>query len=622
MAPRILGPTGGRRRKRLVLLLPFVVIAALLLVIGASASVSSDAGFEGADGNLANNGAIDWNDFDAGTNGWLGTAPLRTRAETVSGWKFNGLEDYQNDGNDTVFAGGVKQDDECAKVQNGPKPPNKDDLKRVYFASKQVGGNTFLGLAWERIPQNTTSASAHVAFEFNRDDPHNACGGNSNGLVHRSVDLPAVAGDQSDMLIVYDFEGGTSTPQLKLSRWIASGSCEVGSDSPPCWGQTVNLTAGGFADAKVNTEDASDVVAPADDTLHSQEFGEAIINLTAAGVFSSSTCTSFGKAYAVSRSSGNSSQAQMKDLVGPGDVSLSNCGQIKVIKRTNPRDLNQDFNFSSNIESSATKSCSADSSPNAFVLNDGQPVATPAGDNSSNTEDCTSIQAGSYFVKESSTDPSGFGFASVSCTTSGGASYLADAADARKINITLVGNSVITCTYINDQLTGAIAITKTAKDKSCQLDGQGNLPSRCSAVGVAKQSGVTFDIKDGSTTVGSPATNASGVACLAGLTIGTTYTVHEVVPSNYTGQADKGVSVTATGDCTSGAATTSFVNSPLSKLQVIFTSSAGSGITAGTIDCEPNGGSVITPDGGTSDEDNSYSGLAIGDYTCNINIDP
>jgi hypothetical protein len=36
------------------------------------------------------------------------------------------------------------------------------------------------------------------------------------------------------MLVVYDFEGGSTTPQIRLSRWIATGTCEVGADSPPC----------------------------------------------------------------------------------------------------------------------------------------------------------------------------------------------------------------------------------------------------------------------------------------------------------------------------------------------------------------------------------------------------
>ena len=73
----------------------------------------------------------------------------------------------------------MKQDDDCAATGTG-KSSNKDDLKRIYVASKTAAnGHTYLELAWVRIPQNTTSPSAHVAFEFNQNDGSGTtgCGG-------------------------------------------------------------------------------------------------------------------------------------------------------------------------------------------------------------------------------------------------------------------------------------------------------------------------------------------------------------------------------------------------------------------------------------------------------------
>jgi hypothetical protein len=129
---------------------------------------------------------------------------------------------------DNGFTGGTKQDDECASVISA-KAPNRDDLKRVYFSSKTVDRHVYLNLAWVRIPQNTTSPSAHVAFEFNQSET--LCGGSSDGLVERST------ANGGDVLIVYDFEGGaTDTPTIRLSRWIGIGACEVASNAPPCWG--------------------------------------------------------------------------------------------------------------------------------------------------------------------------------------------------------------------------------------------------------------------------------------------------------------------------------------------------------------------------------------------------
>ena len=42
---------------------------------------------------------------------------------------------------------------------------------------------------------------------------------------------------------------------------------------------------------------------------------------------------------------GNSATAQMKDLVGPGDVNITNCGTVTIIKQTDPRGLDQVFDY-------------------------------------------------------------------------------------------------------------------------------------------------------------------------------------------------------------------------------------------------------------------------------------
>jgi hypothetical protein len=285
--------------------------------VASAGPVGVAAGFEDDDANLAPQAPInfDWNSFSPAT--WTGTAGTRTASKVTSGWTFTGLEDRQATTTDSGFAGGTKQDNVCPAVGT-QKASNKDDLKRVYVASKTVGSNVFLTLAWVRIPQNTTSPSAHIAFEFNKGTT--SCG--ASGLVQRTA---------GDMLIVYNFEGG-GTPVLELSRWITSGSCEVGSNSPPCWNVATTLSSG-VAEAAVNTGGTpQDTVAPTTETLGLHEFGEAGINLTAAGVFAPGVCEGFGKAYAVSRSSGQSSTAQMKDLVGPGNVNIRNCGSVAVTK--------------------------------------------------------------------------------------------------------------------------------------------------------------------------------------------------------------------------------------------------------------------------------------------------
>jgi hypothetical protein len=289
-----------------------VVAVSIALATGA---IGTASGFEDDDGNLTPAAPIsfDWNSFAPVS--WTGNAPFRQSTKVVSGWTFDGLEDAQKTNSDTGFAGGTKQDDDCAKVI-GSSAPNKDDLKRIYIAHKTVNDHIYLMLGWVRIPQNSTSASAHVGFEFNQNTT--PCGGNSNGLVKRTA---------GDMLIVYDFEGGSAAPVLTVRRWVTSPSfaCEISNDSPPCWGVAVNLSASGFAEAKVNTSDVPDQLPPGGtETLHTQEFGEAGIDLTGAGIFNSG-CMAFGRASGVSRSSGNSSNAAMEDLVGPGAVDIQNC---------------------------------------------------------------------------------------------------------------------------------------------------------------------------------------------------------------------------------------------------------------------------------------------------------
>ena len=306
-----------------------IAALAVISVLGCSivafaGPVGNAGGFEDDDANLVDNTGntlIDWNTFQDVS--WLpanSATPTRQADKTAAGFTFKGIEDWQATTADSGFGGGVKQDLNCPSVVSA-KAPNKDDLKRIYLASTTgSNGHVYLNLAWVRIPQNTTSASAHIGFEFNKGTT--ACAGSS--LVNRTP---------GDVLIVYDFEGG-GTPVLTLRRWVISGACDVSANSAPCWGPATDLTADGFAEGAVNTGGSVvDQLAPpalgsstsVDATLANSEFGEAGIDLTNAGVFTAGACESFGKAYGVSRSSGSSGTAQMKDLVGPGDFTLSNC---------------------------------------------------------------------------------------------------------------------------------------------------------------------------------------------------------------------------------------------------------------------------------------------------------
>ncbi|HSK14823.1 MAG TPA: prealbumin-like fold domain-containing protein [Gaiellaceae bacterium] len=607
MTQRVIGSKGSRRRHRLSLFLPFAAIAALVLAIGASAGpISVAAGFQGDDGNLVDDGdGIDWNSFDPVE--WdIGTAPYRQAAKSALGWDFLGLEDAQATNTDSAFAGGTKQDHNCPTVNTG-KAPNKDDLERVYLASKvdSTTGNVYLALAWVRIPQNTTSPSAHIGFEFNKATS-GPCGATSGGLVQRT---------EGDLLFVYDFEGGTTdSPTITLREWVASGSCEVGNSSPPCWGPAVNLTASGFAEARVNTSlvgSVTDALAPpappdttsVDDTLGVNEFGEAVIDLTGAGVFEPGTCESFGKAYAVSRSSGNSANAQMKDIAGPGDFSLQNCGTIIIKKRTDPRGVDQDFGFTSNIAGSELL-CSPDTTPASFTLNDaaGSDTTPPT---VGNTLRCDNVPAGTYTVTEGA-DPPDFEFVDVQCTSTN--SGTSTSTLGKTATITLAGGGSVTCVYTNRQQLGAILVTKTRKHAA---SGTGDHP----------HAGVDFTV-DGVTKT----TDANGQACFDGLSFDT-YTVTETVPAGYVPDAtSKDVTVDNNASCSDdpfGGETVSFHNTPLTNITVSVDSQVDGG-TASTIECVDSGASPVFSGSTGPNGDGSATGndLEPDTYVCTIVVDP
>jgi hypothetical protein len=620
---RIIGP-----RTRRAVFVTIAAIAAFVLVIPAFAGpVGNNAGFEDDDGNLVDDSGagipIDWNSF-AATTVWSGTAPLRTASATASGWTMTGKEDREATTQDSGFAGGTKQDDNCASVITA-KAPNKDDLSRVYLATKTVPvsgvDHVFLMLSWVRIPQNTTSPSAHIGFEFNKGTT--SCGSGS----------PLVQRTAGDMLIVYDFEGGAGdAPVLTLRRWVTSGSCEVGSSSPPCWGPAANLTAAGTAEGKVNTTStALDQVADPDETLGLNEFGEAGVDLTAANVFTVGQCQSFGNAYAVSRSSGNSGTAQMKDLVGPVPFQLQNCGSVKIIKQTDPRGLNQEFGFTSTLAGTQL-SCSqtgGTETPTSFSLNDngntGAVGSTAAADNSAaNTQTCTNVPVGSYTVTEG-VDPTGFSFFSVTCTNTGGST---SSTSGKVATINVAGGGSTTCVYVNKQQLGAIKITKTSTKGSTALQG------------------AKFSItKNGSPITGSPfTTNVNGVICVDNLTFGDYVVTETEAPSGYKIDDATGHTVTVnTGSsCPNtnipGTQALSFTDTPLSSIQVKFTSLAGTNVTKAQIVCSDvdgaisdsrtteNGDDDNSGGGGTDpvfdDSDETFTNLVPGTYDCEVIVDP
>jgi hypothetical protein len=523
--------------------------------------------FEGNDGNLVVN--------TAGNTDWV-NAPNRV----------TGLDKFA-DKTDNSFGQGTKEDDPNVTIVTGSIPPNKNDLTRFYVASEFTNNSNYLYLAWERL---VNIGSANLDLELNQN-PTTGFTGSTTG----PITLNRTAGD---ILITFDFSG-SGTPTLGLLKWVTTGATSqcFSANALPCWGNRVNLSAAGFAEGAVNTGTIAEPIAGG--TLTAGLFGEAAVNLTGAGVFPPGTCEAFGSTFLKSRSS-SSFPAEIKDFVAPQPVNIANCGQINIIKHSDPRGQNQNFGYTSTIP--ATAGCTLDATPDAFTLNDhaGVDPASPITQGTDNTEHCPSVFAGTYTVTEGA-DPANFAFESLTCTAENGGTFTTSGKTA---TITVVPNSTVTCIYTNQLQTGAILVTKTRKHAP---DGPGNHP----------HAGVTFTVNGVS-----KVTNTNGQVCFDGLLFGT-YTVHETVPAGYVVDAnDKPVTVDNTAACTDSpyvGETVSFHNTPLTDLTVTVNSQVDGG-TSSTVACTPDGPSGTT--GANGDGTFSDTNLIPGTYTCTVVIDP
>jgi uncharacterized repeat protein (TIGR01451 family) len=256
-------------------------------------------------------------------------------------WQSSGIDCATRDGcdidlstgsSDNSFGKGTKEDTEVPAVVSGSIPNNKSDLLRFYVTDRKQTVNSavhdFLYLAWERVqaPNGTTN----MDFELNQSDQ-----ASGNG-----VTPVRTAGD---ILIKYDLAKGGTTPTLGYHTWLtavyavahglgsAADACE-GSNSFPCWGKVKELS-GSAVSAEINTGSVTDPIAPnAGRTLDPLTFGEAGIDLQAAGIFQSGVCTNFGQAYLKSRSS-DSFTSEIKDFIAPIPIEVSNCSP-KLIDNT------------------------------------------------------------------------------------------------------------------------------------------------------------------------------------------------------------------------------------------------------------------------------------------------
>jgi hypothetical protein len=604
---RILGSTGTRRRRRLQLgaIVSLVALLAVFAVPNALAVLSgSPSLFESGD------------DPTVGLGNMIvdNTVPPDTDWVSVTGnAKYAHVTDAAHTGTDDSFVPGQKQDTTCPDVTGHQNPPKDDFTDVASFSEVASNGDTFLYGATIRYAANGT-ASENIEL---KSGLNGLCPGQPTGGL-----LARTAGDK---LLAIDYLGGGSAVQFHVLTWIETQTeaCNVANDVAPCWGSTVQTLSTNGAEGGVNGSAiaAGASTNPINGTaLTAGQFAEFGVNLRIAGIIPAGTCKSFPQSVWESRASGSSFVSTTKDI-SIENKTISNCGEIVIIKRTNPRGANQDFAFTSDITTATAGSeltCTADTTPAAFTLNDN---GNTTSDSAGNTEDCTKVKAGTYTVTEGA-DPSGFAFDNFSCTASTGSSATpASSTSQKNVTITLAADGLVTCVYTNQPLKGALRIlkestktgnpiVKTAGAEFCYSTSTG-----CSTTNVTDNG-----TGDDSTTVGE--------VCVSGLAPGTYYVNETKAPTGYGGasQTNQAAVVVADTNCTtnkpSNANSAVFTNPPLSDIQVNFRD-GGSGETTGVIACDNTTGTTSTTPATGWTTTKTVTGVnAPTIVTCTITIDP
>lgn len=514
--------------------------AALVFVLSASSFVGA-SNFEGADGNLVVNTAGN-HDWDNAPNLSVGT-------------------DLERSQQDNSFGQGTKEDNVNVTVVAGSIPNSKADLARFASSTEVIGADTYQYLAWTRANQ---SGTVNFDFELNQAaQPDLTTPGPK--VLNRTI---------NDVLINYAFQGGSNTPTLTKRAWTGT-----------VWGPATTI-AGTCSEGATNSSPVNDTLGSPPNPVVSrpaQQFGEAAINLTCAGIVPPNACEPFASMYVKSRSS-TSFTSEIKDFIAPISVRGSNCGKLTIIKHTNPGGLDQDFTYST----------TGGLSPSTFTLNDDPSKV--------NTQVYTALQAGTYTVTEDP-DPNGFAFASLNCVGAGGS------VNGRTATAVIVGGSDITCTYINDQQLGAIKVIKASTKN-------GNPPLAGATFSVTGPGGFSTTLTSG----------ADGTACVDGLVFGS-YSVTETgAPAGYAINDSSAHPVTVDTNTTCGTGneeSLSFLDTPLTDIFIRADSQAVDG-TLSQITCVDSSNANIgdSPSGNVGHPTVTATDLHPGTYTCTVVVDP
>jgi hypothetical protein len=610
--------------------------AAVLLAVAAGFTGTAGANlpgstFEGNDGNFVVN--------TAGNTDWV----------NVHGGVTTGV-DLATGQTDNSFGNGTKESDVNVTVGTGSIPNSKADLGNFYVASETLDNNhVLLYLGWTRV---NTSGTTNFDFEINKAAQPDLTTAGPKTLVRNT----------GDIIVNYDFQGGAQKPTLAFRTWLANGT----------WSGPTALS-GTTGEAEVNRVDLANPLAqpPSPATAPAFTFGEAAIDLTAAGIIPEGECAPFSSAYVKSRASDAFTSA-VKDFIAPVHVSLTTCGRIIIKKVTDPAtDTTTSFDFTltggpSNLNNafSLVNGGQFDTGqvlrpgsgynaaevgiPQGWDLtsatcDDGSPPANISVSNNE-TVTCTftnTARANLHVVKVAERNGVDFDFtagpglspASFTLQNGGTQDFLTilpatygvdetvpngwslssatcDNGDSPG-SVTLGPGDDVTCTFTNVVQRGSLSIHKSAKHAAAES-------------GSINQAGVTFTVTNPTNgTSVQVVTDANGNACAQNLPVSLLdgdYTITETVPAGYA-NANPVQTYTVVANTTCGSAmVASFVNTPLTNLSVVVDSQIDGG-TASTMVCNPPGGTPMAT-GPNGDGTLALTNLVPGTYTCTVIIDP
>jgi uncharacterized surface anchored protein len=213
--------------------------------------------------------------------------------------------------------------------------------------------------------------------------------------------------------------------------------------------------------------------------------------------------------HVASRASGNSFNATLKDLVKPLNVTISNCGSLKVTKSA---DGPGDFDFTLSNGGTLPDDCQSD-----FTLADGE------------SETCNDLFAGTYTITEADPGPE-YALTDITCTGIDEEAYEVDL-DNRSVDVTLQADDIVECTFTNERQPGSIVVIKV-DDNDDLLAGAGFTidPANLDAVTEMTE-------------------YADGVFCIDNLEQGDYDVTESTVPDGYTGGAPDTVTVDSASSC-------------------------------------------------------------------------